>query len=152
MLAFVVSGDPVPQGSMVALQSRNPRDKRVFLKPSNEKELNAWREKVARAVTLASGGRLIGDNVPVTVRVTFRLEPPMKMPKERIAATVAPDADKLLRAILDGMTVNEYGSIGKLGLYADDKQVIDAHAVKVYATPAHPPGAYIEVEYPEALL
>lgn len=152
MLSFVVAGDPVPQGSMVALKSRNPRDRRVFVKPSNEKELKAWREKVARAVTLAAGGRLIGDNVPITVRATFRLQPPVHMPKGRIAATVAPDADKLLRAVLDGMTVNEYGAVGKLGLYADDKQVIDAHVVKAYATAAHPAGAYIEVEYSEALL
>lgn len=148
MLSFVVPGTPVPQGSMKAFVVRG----RAILKPDNEKELHAWREKIARAVTLASGGRLIGDNVPITVRATFRLQPPVTMPKGRIAATVAPDADKLLRAVLDGMTINEYGSIGKLGLYVDDKQVIDAHAVKVYATPANPPGAYIEVEYQEAML
>lgn len=148
MLSFVVPGDPVPQGSMVPFISRG----RAHMKPGNERELHAWREKVARAVTLASGGRLVGDNVPVTVNVVFRLQPPLKMPRERVAATVAPDVDKLLRAVLDGMTVNEYGAAGKFGLYADDKQVVDAHPRKEYATASHPPGAYIEVEYPEGLL
>lgn len=148
MLSFVVSGDPVPQGSMKAFVFKG----RAILKPDNEKELHAWRQKVAKAVTLASGGLIIGANVPVLVRATFRLQPPAKMPKERVAATVAPDADKLLRAVLDGMTINEYGAIGKLGLYLDDKQVVSVQLVKSYATPAFPPGAYIEVEYQEPML
>lgn len=148
MLSFVVLGPPVPQGSMKAFVFRG----RAILKPDNEKELHAWRQKVAKAVTLASGGQIVGAGVPVVVRATFRLQPPEKMPKGRVAATVAPDADKLLRAVLDGMTINEYGTVGKLGLYVDDKQVIDAHAMKAYATPANPPGAYIEVEYQEAML
>lgn len=148
MLSFVVSGDPVPQGSMVAFVFRG----KAILKPSNERELHAWRQKVARAATLAAGGNVIGGNVPITVRATFRLQPPAKMPKGRIAATVAPDADKLLRAILDGLTVNEYGAVGKLGLFLDDKQVVDAHAIKLYANEACPAGAYIEVESPETLL
>lgn len=152
MIRFIVPGEPIAQGSMVAVQSRNPGDRRTFLKASNESALRRWRKAVALAATSAAGGRIVAAGQPVIVRVTFRFPPPAKMPKGRVAMTVAPDADKLLRACLDAMTLAEDRKGNKLGVYADDKQVVDVRATKLYATPLNPPGAYIEVDFPEPLL
>lgn len=77
----------------------------------------------------------------MTVRLVFRMPAPKTMPKGRIAPTTTPDLDKLLRASFDALALG--------GVFSNDSQVVDAHAVKLYATPAKPAGVYIEVEYPE---
>ena len=64
----------------------------------------------------------------------------------------APDADKLLRACLDAMPLAEDRKGNRLGVYADDRQVVDVRAIKLYATLLNPPGAYIEVDFPEPML
>lgn len=145
-IRFTVLGKPVAQGSMVPVRSRNPGESRIFLKASNEAELRKWRRRIVDAARLAAGGRCAAKDVPVTVRAVFRMPRPATMPKGRTMPTVPPDADKLLRAGLDALTQAQ--------VYRDDSQVVDAHAVKLYATPAHPPGMYAEVEFhePEVLL
>ena len=152
MIRFIVPGEPIAQGSMVAVQSRNPGDHRTFVKASNESALRRWRRAVALAATQAARGRVAAPGQPVVVRVTFRFPPPAKMPRDRVAMTVAPDADKLLRACLDAMTLAEDRKGTRLGVYADDRQVVDVRAIKLYATLLNPPGAYIEVDFPEPML
>lgn len=149
-IRFHVLGEPVAQGSMVPFQV--PGMKVPSMHASNAGPLNRWRKAVAVAATNAARGQVAGKDMPVRMQLTFRFTPPKNMPKGRIAMTVAPDTDKLTRACLDAMTIKEWPRLGKLGLYADDKQVNDVHAVKVYATPNYPAGAYVQVEFAEAML
>jgi Holliday junction resolvase RusA-like endonuclease len=150
VIRFIVPGEPVAQGSMVPFLV--PGMRQPSMHASNAKELNRWRKAVALAATAAAEGRVAAPGQPVIVRATFRFPPPAKMPKDRVAMTVAPDADKLLRACLDAMTLAEDRKGNRLGVYADDKQVVDVRAIKLYATPLNPPGAYIEVDFPEPML
>lgn len=137
MIRFTVLGTPVAQGSMVAFTSKWM--KAPQMKATNEKALRSWRRRVAMVAKSTANGVQAAPGIPVQVRLTFRMAPPKTMPKGRIAPTVAPDIDKLVRACLDAFT--------QAGIYADDSQVVDTHAVKLYATPERPPGVYAEVEF-----
>lgn len=137
MIAFTVLGVPVPQGSMVAFISKHMPYPQV--KADNEKALRPWRRRIAMAARASAKGATAAPGIPVQVRLTFRMPRPKVMPKGRIAPTVTPDIDKLLRACLDALTL--------AGIYHDDAQVIDTHAIKLYATPERPPGVYVEVEF-----
>lgn len=72
---------------------------------------------------------------PVSVRITFFIPHPKTV--KRHMPTVPPDIDKLCRAVLDALT--------DAGVWADDSQVVDLGATKVYAT-GHHIGAHITVE------
>jgi Holliday junction resolvase RusA-like endonuclease len=129
---------------------------RASMHASNANELNAWRKKVAELATYAANGAFASADVPVTVQIDFRFEAPKSRPKGRVAMTVAPDVDKLIRACLDGMTLDiELDRNGKekrrTGVYADDKQVIEVHATKAYSTTLRPPGAYVSVQFADGL-
>lgn len=107
-IQFVVWGEPVPQGSWVAFLSRNPGFRRqAFAKPSNERQLKAWRARVAEAATTAMAGRPALDD---DVRVLFVAALPLKgaHPGSRFwrypSRNTDGDADKLERALLDGLT------------------------------------------------
>ena len=133
-IRFAVHGTPIQQGSSRAFV----RNGRAVITSDTRRDLRSWRRRVAVAARATSGGTTIDKDTPVTVRLVFRMPKPKTMPKGRIAPTVTPDLDKLLRAVLDSLTIAE--------VYADDCQVFDAHAVKLYETPQHPPGVYVEIE------
>lgn len=149
-LSFTVWGDPVPQGSMVAFNTRNPnytgRPLPPQVKPSNEADLKKYRRQVAETATAAADGAFAVKDTPVTVRCEFRFDPPKSVPKGRTGMTVSPDVDKLARAILDGLTYDEQR---ETGVFADDKQVVHLYAWKLYANEMRPPGAYVTVEWHE---
>ena len=121
MEKFFVRGRPVPQGSM------------KFIKPgvmihSRAKELAVWRADIARNAELFGYTPVTGG---VSVEINFVFIKPKTVTREM--PTVAPDLDKLIRAVLDGLT----------GVaYEDDCQVVTITASKHYGTTA---GAWIGV-------
>lgn len=113
---FFVYGRPVPQGNMRA-------NKYGYLYYPNEKKLKAWRELIAWHAVAAGAKRLTG---PIAVRAYFHF-PHAKshyvggkferglLPEwvDKTFHELAPDSDKLMRAIFDALT----------GVaYRDDKQ------------------------------
>jgi crossover junction endodeoxyribonuclease RusA len=108
---FFVKGKPVPQGSM------------KFIRPgvmihSRAADLAVWRADIARNAELFGFKPVSGG---VKVEIDFIFNRPKSA--QRAFPTVAPDLDKLIRAVLDGLT----------GVaYEDDSQVILIQATKTY--------------------
>lgn len=121
MIKFSVEGTPIQQGSMRHIgQGRMIHNKAV--------ELAAWRANIASAAKLA-GCKPILDPIAITMR--FRVKRPKSV--KRDYPTVAPDLDKYIRGVNDGLT----------GVaFADDSQVVQIIASKEYADL---PGVDIEI-------
>ena len=121
MIKFSVEGTPIQQGSMRHIgHGRMIHSKAV--------ELAAWRADIASAAKLA-GCKPILDPIAITMR--FRVKRPKSVKREY--PTVAPDLDKYVRSVNDGLT----------GVaFADDSQVIQIIASKKYADS---PGVDIEI-------
>lgn len=121
MIKFSVEGTPIQQGSMRHIgQGRMIHSKAV--------ELAAWRADIASAAKLA-GCKPILD--PIAITMKFRVKRPKSV--KRDYPTVAPDLDKYVRSVNDGLT----------GVaFADDSQVIKIVASKEYSDT---PGVDIEI-------
>ena len=120
--AFFVRGRPVPQGSM------------KFVRPgvmihSRSQDLALWRADIAR------NAELFGFK-PIASAVKVELDFVMSKPKSAKTAfpSVKPDLDKLIRAVLDGLT----------GVaFEDDSQVILIQSSKTYGEKQ---GVWIRIE------
>lgn len=113
MIAFEVEGNPVTQGSMKVINGR--------VLHSRGEALILWRTMVALAARRA--GAFPVPN-PVEMTIEFRLPRPKTV--KRDLPYVAPDLDKLIRAVLDALT----------GIaYVDDGQVVSINSSKVYGEP-----------------
>ena len=110
MIEFFVDGLPVPQGSMKVINGRVIHNK--------GSELAAWRSAIALTAR-NNGARPIPD--PVFIEIKFYLPKPRTV--KRAEPSVAPDLDKLVRAVLDGLTAIAY---------VDDGQVTEIAAQKAY--------------------
>jgi crossover junction endodeoxyribonuclease RusA len=119
---FWVSGRPAPQGS-----KRHIGGGRMI---EMSKSVGPWREAVRGEAQRAFSAPLEG---PVKVSVEFLLAKPKSV--RRDTPCVRPDLDKLIRAVLDGLTAG--------GAFGDDAQVTELSASKSYATVS---GAWITVE------
>jgi Holliday junction resolvase RusA-like endonuclease len=75
---------------------------------------------------------------PAAVSIQFALPRPKSAPAYVEATTKYPDLDKLLRVILDELT---------LWILTDDRQIVELHSTKVYADPDanEPTGAIVRV-------
>jgi len=128
---FDVDGVAVPQGSFVAFLSKTTG--RAMGKPSNEKELNAWRKLVADTAIYHRPDWLREPwDGPVAVSLVFvrargddYLADGVTLKKgARRYPDTAPDGDKLERAIWDALT----------GVaFTNDARVVDWHGTKRYA-------------------
>jgi crossover junction endodeoxyribonuclease RusA len=128
-LTFDVVGRPAPQGSKKSIGNNR------FIETS--KFLPAWRKDVRLAAehAVAVNGWAIASG-PVELEVMFYLDRPSSVSTvKRPYPIVAPDTDKLLRAVGDSLS----GVV-----YEDDAQVIRVLAWKVYAD-TRVPGAFIRV-------
>lgn len=136
MIEIIVLGTPAPQGS-----KRHVGNGRMI---EMSKAVGPWREAVRaetqRKVTMPLAG-------PVAVRVWFMLKRPnghcrtgrnAHLLRDGAPARPAgtPDLDKLIRAVLDGLTQG--------GAWKDDAQVVTITAAKHYADQG-PPGCKIEI-------
>ncbi len=144
-IAFEVFGLPRPQGSAKAFvpwkwakeavrRGKAPRAIIVHDSPG----LKAWRDLVADSapeVQVLEG--------PVVLTVTFHLARPLAVGTLQQPHVSKPDLDKLTRAVGDAL---------EGVLYANDSQIVDLHARKVYTPIAGHPGAKIVVEEAETLL
>ena len=137
MIKITVEGKPAPQGSKT-------RNRYGAIYESN-KSVGPWREAV-RAETQDVMAEFRPETTPVSVRIRFRLTRPRShygsgrnaltlKPSAPGCPTTKPDADKLARAVLDGLTAG--------GAYRDDSQVIHLEDWKVYADR---PGADITIQ------
>lgn len=128
-----IPGRPVPQGSKSAMMPKHM--KRPVLVDSNADRLKPWRAQVTSVMLDAR--RLEAVDVPVRVTAEFRFRRPKahygsgrNAAQLKASATAAPagrgqgDVDKLVRALLDGMT--------DAGVYVDDCQVVELHARKAW--------------------
>lgn len=114
-----VQGRPAPQGS----KSRN-RYGAMF---ETSRHLRPWRDAVAAEI-LRGPRRTVTD--PVRLSVTFRISRPQRIPKGRFLPSVPPDADKLLRAVLDALTYAR--------AISDDALVTDFDVQERYVDVEHP--------------
>lgn len=122
---FTVHGIPAPQGS-----------KRVFMVKGRpvltdaSKNLTPWRDSVASAAHEAARGEMF--DCPLFVHLHFRMPRPKTV--KRVHPTVAPDLDKLERAVFDAMTAG--------GLIRDDALIVSACVNKRYDDA---PGVWVSV-------
>lgn len=132
---FAIEGHPEPQGSWVAFISRTTG--KAMAKPRNEKALYAWRDQItltARALrpTWVREAGAEGIDGPCFVALTFVRSRgddyladghTLRKGARRFPDT-APDVDKLIRAVFDGLT----------GVaFVDDSRVVSLTATKRYA-------------------
>ena len=115
MIAFTVTGDPQTKGSAKAF--RHNGTGRIIVSNDNPR-CKAWQTNVAWQAKGAMAGRR-PEPGPVRVEVMFTVARP---PTSRLLVPRL-DVDKLLRALLDGMT----GVV-----YVDDSQVVEATARKAW--------------------
>jgi Holliday junction resolvase RusA-like endonuclease len=94
-----------------------------------------WREAIRAETQRVTGCEFITG--PVHVVIQFWLPRP-KSAKSGSLPAKRPDLDKLVRAVLDGVTEG--------GALADDGQVVRLGAEKTYATESMPPGCRIKIE------
>ena len=131
-ISFIVPGEPAAQGSKRGFV--NPKTGGVILTDTSRK-LKPWRSTIATAAAEARGTRpLLGGPVRVRARFVFA-RPKSHFGTGKKAGVLKPstpqsltsrqkgDIDKLLRALLDGLT-----SV----LFADDAQVVEVSAIKAY--------------------
>lgn len=119
-ISFTAWGDPAPQGSKRYVgQGR-------FIEASSK--LKPWRSAVADAVfmEMVKSGDERAFTEPVVVYATFYMPRPKTV--KRLWPSIAPDLDKLQRALGDGISVDA-------GLIADDSLIVAWHTTKVYAEP-----------------
>jgi Holliday junction resolvase RusA-like endonuclease len=108
VINFFVDGLPVPQGSMKVINGRVIHNK--------GSELAAWRSAVALTAR-QYGARPLTD--PIEIRIKFYMPKPRTV--KRQYPSVAPDLDKLIRAVLDGLTAIAYVDDGQVVLIAAQK-------------------------------
>lgn len=114
-LYFFVAGVPVPQGSTRAFVSKG----RPIITHSN-RNLKDWRQRIAtEAQKLGAPCR----DGPLMIHMEFAMPRPKSLPKKVHRHIKKPDLDKLVRAVLDGVT----GILIK-----DDSQVFALNATKHY--------------------
>lgn len=129
-VTFEVVGQPRPQGSMRAVTNRHTG--RVHLLSDNP-SLGEWRLQIGLAARKAA--RWCSD-APVEVEAEFRLLRPRSLPRRVTVPDVPPDCDKLLRALLDGIT--------KV-LITDDGRVIRAVTSKRFCDADEQPGVRVRL-------
>lgn len=110
MISFFVDGRPIPQGSMKVINGH--------IIHTQGSALAAWRSAIALGARQA--GALPRDGA-ISIDMTFFMPKPRTVTRSH--PTVAPDLDKLIRAVLDGLTAIAY---------RDDGQVISITARKDY--------------------
>jgi Holliday junction resolvase RusA-like endonuclease len=147
MINFFVYGTPVPQGSSTAFVHNG----KAIITSAN-RNLKGWRVKIRGAAFVANARRTAqeapGGEFPVPGYYMVRLSFWMPRPAFHYGAkglkasapafpAVKPDLDKLVRAILDGITDAK--------VWGDDSQVIGIMAVKMYAPTPEAVGVGVEI-------
>lgn len=123
-IRFDVVGLPAAQGSRLPIRAKSGR---IVGHRETSKNHAPWRTAVAHAAKAAADQLLAPLDGPLMLHVDFRFAMPKARPK-RIRErgwnlkTSAPDIDKLLRALGDGLTAG--------GLITDDARIVTVTAAK----------------------
>jgi Holliday junction resolvase RusA-like endonuclease len=133
MNAWDVVGTPVPQGSLRPFMAGG----RPQVRYSNREPLAMWRDAVRDGCPITEP-----DTGPFRVSMQFRIARPQGhygkagiMPRyEDATPCTRPDLDKLVRAVLDALTMR---------VWRDDSQVVEVKASKRYSLS---PGVTIMVD------
>ena len=138
-ISFFVTGSPQQKGSTRSFYIKKLN--RVVTTSSN-KDLKHWELRIANEAQRANERRRLtfyscDDRCAYEVLVEFIFARPKTLPKKVGQNTKRPDLDKLVRAVLDGLTMN---------LIPDDSQVVTIQAKKRYAKEGDTPGARITVK------
>lgn len=130
---FFAYGVPVPQGSMVPaiMWPKGGGQPMPYLRSDNAGALRKWRGVITGMAKVVHNGRPPIDS-PVAVYLEFSLPRPKSV--RRAHHSVKPDVDKLVRAVLDGLT--------KARVWVDDSRVVSLAAHKLYGDI---PGVWIVV-------
>lgn len=119
MIAFVVYGDPAPQGS-----KRHVGNGRMI---ESSKKVAPWRQDVVAAAREAMAGPdgWAALDGPLGMEVTFTLRKPASAPKKRrTLPDRKPDLSKLIRSTEDALVT--------AGLITDDARIVFMEARKVF--------------------
>lgn len=127
-VTFRVDGVPIPQGSKTIAKGGG----KVWMRDANAAKLKPWRAKIAAAAAAQN----VHFDCPLTVEAWFYMPRP-KRPRWDVPA-VKPDADKLGRALLDGLTSGN--------LIKDDARVCDPLFRKRYADDVNSVGVVVTVK------
>lgn len=121
-----VIGDPASQGSHAIMNGR--------IVQVNSKKHKAWRTAIVHEAiaNLPAGWEPLDE--PVELIVNFYMPRPASV--KRPVPSVAPDLDKLVRAVGDALAI--------AGVYTDDSRIVRISARKLYAQGIEP-GASISV-------
>ena len=120
MITFSVKGLPIPQGSMKVINGH--------MIHSQGSALTGWRSQIGYAAR-AAGAKPHLEAVHIEMIFTM----PRPKTVTRPEPSVAPDLDKLVRAVLDGLTAVAY---------RDDGQVTSLTATKEYGAE---PGVWVQM-------
>ena len=120
MITFSVKGLPIPQGSMKVINGH--------MIHSQGSTLTGWRSQIGFAARAAGAKPHLEA---VQIEMVFTMPRPKTV--TRPEPSVAPDLDKLVRAVLDGLTAIAY---------RDDGQVTSLTATKEYGAD---PGLWVQM-------
>jgi crossover junction endodeoxyribonuclease RusA len=129
LIRLDVFGLPKPQGSKKVIRGR--------LIEASGQALKIWRKQIAEACEPYSNQNIhLGA---IRLEVDFYLPRPKSVPQhKRSRPIVAPDLDKLVRAVGDGIGQSEM-------IWGDDSQIVEIIARKHYAD-ERDPGAVIVIK------
>lgn len=143
-IVFDVDGVPVPQGSKVCMC----RGGRPTMFESN-KAWGKWRTIVAQAARKQTVTWTKGSPLLVEMIFSFPYDGTNTTAEWKVSK---PDIDKLIRAVLDGITFDKQGR----GVLHDDSQVVRLVVDKVYGPVpgvrirvSDAPGIYVPLPLPE---
>lgn len=129
IVRIVVRGIPASQGSK--------RHVGNGIMVESSRAVGPWREAVRAETQRAMNGQPPIKGA-LLVDVGFALPRPKSLAKRIRYPSKRPDLDKLVRAVLDGVTAG--------GAWADDAQVAQLFARKSYADPEGSPGCVIRIQ------
>ena len=134
-----VHGLPAPQGSHKAVMDRRGHPKLVDGgTPKTRREHRQWRQAVTaealKWLELRPGWEPLDE--PLKIRLLFVMPAPAT-DKYRTRHAVSPDVDKLVRAVLDSLTVS--------GLILDDSRFFAVDAQSMYARRGEALGARLRI-------
>ncbi|OPY34664.1 MAG: Endodeoxyribonuclease RusA [Methanomassiliicoccales archaeon PtaU1.Bin124] len=139
LIDFFVAGEPIPQGSTKSFYIK--KLDRVVTTHGN-RNTERWRQRIATEAQHTNESRGMNffcddRRCGYQVCLEFVFTKPKSTPKKHNLNTKRPDLDKLIRAVLDGITGV---------LIPDDAQVVSISASKSYCCGDEAPGLHISVK------
>ncbi len=140
-LRFFVHGKPITQGSgdAIVITDRRRSKRRCGCVgqyvPDRRKELYTWRRKIASVARDQLGGRVLSKDWqgPYEVALVFYLRRGKTV--KRFEPDVAPDLDKLQRAVLDALAGVIWNNDGQVTRIVADKEYGQHEGVAIEVSP-----------------